>query len=305
MMKTIFRILAISFLLGSFTNLPARSQSIEKSFKTPPVTARPYTWWHWVNGNVSKEGITRDLETMKSVGIGGFQIFDGGLGIIQGPVIYNSDKFHEMTAFAFSEAERLGLDGGFNNASGWSSTGGPWVMPENSMKMLVWSDTIVQGAKSVKMKLAFPEIKNDRYGKRKMPDKSNFYREVVVLAFPTPQDTTLLENWKDKTLYSCYDAKPNKFVPSLKQTPENAVIQLSKVINISKSMDADGNLDWVAPSGSWTILRIGYTTTGTTNRPGSKNAIGLEIDKLSRKAMDIHWENLISKLLPMQKEGKV
>ena len=302
-MKFIGRIVAVTLLIGLFVNHAIFAQSIEKSFQTPPASARPYTWWHWVNGNVSKDGITRDLEAMKAVGIGGFHQFDGGLGIPQGPVEYNSPKFHELIAFAFSEAERLGLDGGFNNASGWSSTGGPWVTPENSMKMLIWSDTIVQGAKSVKIRLAFPEIKNDRYGKRKMPDKSNFYHEVVVLAFPTPQDTTLLENWKEKALYS-YDAKPNKFVPSLKQTPKNAVIQLNKVINISTRMDADGNLDWVAPAGSWTILRIGYTTTGITNRPGSKNAIGLEIDKLSRKAMDIHWENLISKIIADAKGKK-
>ena len=291
-------------LLFLGVSLFAKAQAINQSFMTPPQSARPYTWWHWVNGNVSKAGITKDLETMKALGLGGFHVFDGGLpGIPEGPVIYNSDKFHEMTAFAFSEAERLGLDGGFNNASGWSSTGGPWVTPENSMKMLIWSDTIVQGGKSLKMKLAFPAIKKDRYGRRKMPDRSNFYREVEVLAFPTPQDTTLMENWREKTLYS-YDAKPNKFVQSLKQTPANAVIQLNKVINISNRMDADGNLNWTAPSGSWTILRIGYTTTGTTNRPGTKKAIGLEIDKMSRKAMDIHWEILVNKIIADAKGKK-
>ena len=116
---------------------------LEQSFKSPPDSAKPYTWWHWVNGNVSKEGITKDLEAMKAVGLGGSVLFDCSVGIPAGPVKYNSKQDHQLRSFAIAEADRLGLDAGFNNASGWSSTGGPWVTPEHSMKMVAWSETTV------------------------------------------------------------------------------------------------------------------------------------------------------------------
>ena len=102
-------------MLGSSTG--ASASSIEQSFKSPPDSARPYTWWHWVNGNISKAGITKDLEAMKAVGLVGFQLFDANWSIPAGPVLHNSKEFHEMAAFAFSEADRLGLNAGFHNSS--------------------------------------------------------------------------------------------------------------------------------------------------------------------------------------------
>ncbi len=290
-----FWVSALIILTTAFGTL--KGQSIEHSFQSPPSGARPYTWWHWVDGNVSKEGITKDLEAMKAAGIGGFHQFDGGLGIPQGPVEYNSPKFHELIAFAFSEAERLGLDGGFNNASGWSSTGGPWIKPDNSMKMLIWSDTIIEGSRSNGIKLARPMVNSNRWGGKKIPQESDFYRDVEVLAFPTPKDTAYrLSDWKEKSLYS-QAAKPDKFIPSFERAPLDAIIQSDKVVNLTDRMDAQGKLNWVSPAGSWTILRIGFTSTGATNRPGSKNSMGLEVDKLSRKAMDVHWDSLIYKII--------
>ena len=50
-----------------------------RGFQNPPDSAKPRVWWHWMNGNITKEGIKADLEWMKRVGIGGFQNFDAGL----------------------------------------------------------------------------------------------------------------------------------------------------------------------------------------------------------------------------------
>jgi len=127
------------FLAFSASGGPA--DALKESFMNPPDSAKPHTWWHWVNGNVSRPGITKDLEAMKAVGIGGFILFDASVLIPAGPVGFNTEKDHELRSFAIAEADRLGLEAGFNNASGWSSTGGPWVTPEHSMKMLVWSET--------------------------------------------------------------------------------------------------------------------------------------------------------------------
>jgi hypothetical protein len=288
------------FAITLFSEVHA--QSMDEFFQSPPESARPYTWWHWLNGNVSKEGITKDLEAMKEVGIGGFQHFDAGLNFPQGPVLYNSDKFHELMAFAISEAERLGLDAGFNNASGWSSSGGPWVIPENSMKTLIWSETQFAGGESKDIKLSLPEITPDQQ-KGKNPKKFDFYRDVVVLAFPTPENKEYrLQNWKEKSMLS-QDTKPDKFTPALNVAPSDAIIPLGKVIDLSEKMDENGKLDWTVPTGNWTVVRIGYASTGSMNRPGSKGAIGLEIDKLSRKAVDIHWEALLDKVIA-DAEGK-
>ena len=79
-------------------------------FRTPPASVRPHTWWHWMNGNVTKEGITADLKAMKQVGIGGAQMFTVDQDIPAGPAKYAGPKWRALTAFAVKEASRLGLE---------------------------------------------------------------------------------------------------------------------------------------------------------------------------------------------------
>lgn len=146
--------------------------TLEQSFKNPPAIARPYTWWHWMNGNITKEGITLDLEAMKRVGIGGVQCFNVGSGIPKGPVDYLSPGWVELNKHAIREAGRLGLEFDMHNCPGWSSTGGPWITPELSMQQVVWSETIVAGGKEVETILPKPFAKLD------------FYRDTYVVAFP-------------------------------------------------------------------------------------------------------------------------
>lgn len=274
----------------------AINEVFRKLFIDPPDSAKPHTWWHWVNGNVSQSGITQDLEAMKAVGIGGFILFDASVLIPAGPVAFNSDKDHELRSFALAEANRLGLDAGFNNASGWSSTGGPWVTPEHSMKMLVWSETQLSADHSGSIKLGVGK----RVGEKahRMIDV-DFYRDVAVLAYPTPvNDKYRLEGWLEKGLYN-HRAKGIHFIPDLRAAPAEAVISADSIIDLTDRMDADGNLDWTPPyRGSWTVIRFGYISTGSTNRPASQGGEGLEIDKLSRQALDHHWNTYIDKLIP-------
>ncbi len=249
-----------------------------------------------MNGNMSKEGITKDLEAMKAVGLAGFHQFDAGLEIPPGPVAYNSTKYHELMAYTFAEAERLGLRGGVHNSSGWSSTGGPWITPENSMKTLIWSEVKTSGGDTNKIVLKVPEITKIQQ-KGKPPEKYDFYRDVVVLAFPTPKDDQYrIENWAAKSLTES-GARTEKFITDLRAAPPESIVPSAQVLNLSDRMDASGNLTWTPPSGDWTVLRIGYTTTGVVNHPASKAGQGLEVDKLSRKAIDIHWDALIKKII--------
>ena len=152
----------------------ASADDLEKNFVQPPDSARPHTWWHWMNGNVTKAGITADLEAMARVGVGGAQIFNAAEGIPHGPIQFNSPEWIDMVKHAAKEANRLGLELCIHNCAGWSSSGGPWNTPEHGMKVVVTSETQVKGPVAFNAALAQP------------PAKLNFYRDIAVLAFPTP-----------------------------------------------------------------------------------------------------------------------
>ena len=143
-------------------------------FASPPASARPHVWWHWMNGNVTKEGITADLEAMAKAGIGGAQIFDVSDGIPAGDVAFCSDAWFDMLHFANEEAKRLGIELALSNCSGWSSSGGPWVKPEDSMKHVVFTERVVRGGERLADAIPAP---TNTFG---------FYRDLAVLAFPRP-----------------------------------------------------------------------------------------------------------------------
>jgi hypothetical protein len=144
---------------------------IAKTFPAPPDSAAPHTWWHWMNGNVTKEGVTADLEAMQRVGIRSATIVIMGGGP-PGPIRYNTPEFFDMVKYAASEAKRLGMTIGIENCAGWSSSGGPWVTPANSMQTVVTSEMNVQGPKSFSQALPEP------------PKQKNYYQDIAVLAFP-------------------------------------------------------------------------------------------------------------------------
>ncbi|WP_162052919.1 glycosyl hydrolase [Pontibacter pamirensis] len=159
---------------GIFQTLRQNRQTgLEESFITPSASARPHTWWHWMNGNVTKEGITLDLEAMERIGVGGFQNFDAGTGIVEGPVKYLSPEWLELKTHAIREADRLGLEFTMHNCPGWSSSGGPWITPELSMLQFTWSEESVRGGRRIKRTLPQPFTNLDHY------------RDVAVVAYPS------------------------------------------------------------------------------------------------------------------------
>jgi len=144
----------------------------EAEFKNPSAEYKPRTWFHAMSGNMSKAGLTKDLEAIEEVGIGGILLFNISQGIPNGPIKYNSPQHHEMLKHAAAECERLGLSFGVHNCDGWSSSGGPWITPEQSMKMVVWSETITSGG-DVKIQLPQPTTRKD------------YYEDIAVLAYPS------------------------------------------------------------------------------------------------------------------------
>ncbi|HEY7304314.1 MAG TPA: glycosyl hydrolase [Bryobacteraceae bacterium] len=166
-MKTSLKFVLAGGLLGAvclLAQLPG--DDLEKGFKTPPDSAKPRVWWHWMNGNVTKEGITADLEWMKRVGIGGMQMFDGGLAIPQFTekrLVWMTSDWKDAFRHAAAEADRLGLEMSMAASGGWSETAGPWVKPQECMKKFVWSETRVEGPRTFSAQLANPPSINGKF----------------------------------------------------------------------------------------------------------------------------------------------
>ena len=153
--------------------------NLEQSFLDPPPSARPWTWWHWIDGIITKEGITSDLEAMARAGLGGVLIFNVKLGLPDGPVRFMTDEWLEMLDHTAAECDRLGLKLGIHNCDGWSQAGGPWITPELSMKTLTWSRTEVKGPVRFEGRLPRPPVPAS-------PLVEDFYRDIAVLGYPTP-----------------------------------------------------------------------------------------------------------------------
>lgn len=139
----------------------ADSSDLAKAFATPAKAARPQVWWHWMDGNVSKEGIRKDIEWMKRAGIGGFHQFDaGGINMPRAAKVklpYLSDGWKEAFRFALDLADSLDMDVTIASAPGWSSTGGKWVKPEDAVKKLEWRSVDTRGGK---LSIQLPELYN-------------------------------------------------------------------------------------------------------------------------------------------------
>jgi len=135
------------------------ADALAQGFAHPPAEARPRTWWHWMNGNVTRDGIAKDLAWLASIGMGGVQAFDASLEtpqIVDQRLVYMTPGWRDAFRFAAQEADRLGLELAIAASPGWSETGGPWVKPEQGMKKLVWSETRLRGGARMRGALPAP-----------------------------------------------------------------------------------------------------------------------------------------------------
>lgn len=397
------RLLALLLPLAVLSAFAA--DPLAAGFDAPPRTARPQTFWHWMNGNVTREGITLDLEAMAKIRVAGALIFDGSDYLPAGPANYLEPHWRDLMNHAFQEGDRLGVDIGMSNAPGWSSSGGPWVTPAMSMQQLVWTETTVAGGKPVAVDLARPQV------------NLGYYRDAFVVAFPAlrtegvryedalarvsmgtaPVEKGILSDGSLATKLALDPARPlllefaeptemhaltafpsmggrfprlavevsldgqeyrplctvgapgrhgilapavRSFAPTraryvrvtaasagelaefiLHRTPRiedwvakanfdyrvsgqlavpapvpaDAAIDPTTVVDLTSRLHGD-RLDWDAPAGTWTILRIGQTSTGKNNVAASAAGRGLEIDKFSAAATQFHFEHVIDRV---------
>ncbi len=160
----------------------AGAASARDVFADPPAECRPETWFHFIGGNVAKEGITADLEAIAGAGISGVQLFHGQFG---GPwpgvspqITCLSAPWDGMVAFTAAECRRLGLRFTMQNCPGWATSGGPWIKPADAMRQLEWMRVDVKGGRKVEVKLP-----RRKWGAQ---ERDRDYRDVAVLAFPAP-----------------------------------------------------------------------------------------------------------------------
>ena len=292
-------------------------------------------YWEWMNGNISKEGITKDLEYMKAAGIESAFIFDAWVGVQRGPVDYGSPEWVECVAHACKEAQRLGIVLGLHNSPGYTAMGGPWIRPEESMKQLTWS---VSSKKN-------PPVPHH---------KMDFYRDITTIRTTCADEmqdigrrlekdeSLVITLQKEKTLvgFNLWRAEreqpedpfdgPRDYPPQLTvETSLDGKAWMTVGVASGQALKAHdipvtflcnaipcrylrltsnrgthlGRIEVLtAPGSGTTYRRVGYTTTGQMVTAASEAGIGLEVDKLSRQGVEAHFDRFLGPLLDELKD---
>ena len=201
----------------------ANTPSLEAGFQSPPAAARPLVWWHWMNGNITTEGIDLDLEWMHRVGIAGFQNFDAALNtpqVVDKRLIYMTPEWKAAFLHAIKKGDSLGFEMAVAGSPGWSESGGPWVKPSQAMKKLVWSETHIEGGTAFHGTLPPVPSETGPYGNLAQPDLMgsmggdsapkaiDFSSDVAVIAIREPADAHTMAELKPKVTASG-GGKPN------------------------------------------------------------------------------------------------
>jgi hypothetical protein len=420
---------------------------LTRDFHSPPRLSRPEVWWDWMNGNVTLQGIRRDLEWMKEVGLGGAYIVSVSFDtprIVERPREYYSPSWKEAVAYASQIAHRLDLSLGITGGPGWAGAGGPWVVPGQAMKKLVWSETNVKGGGRYHGPLAAPPaiagpFQDVRYvsrteawrriraaappapfyvdaaiiayraptqdqglppssvrssdrsvdfgrfssghlsapltlpapgnsswieftypqaqtmrsasigisrpgisayassavliGRLEAQDTAGAYHEVAVLTFTiapqvtvsfTPVTARVFKVTLSRRKTYIPDASPPVLLTDLVLSGELRVneferkagfaladdydslatpasggaagIRSADVVDLTRRMSPDGTLDWDPPPGNWTVLRMGFSLTGSATYPAPVDGVGLQVDKLSQTAAHEYMRQYLGRL---------
>ena len=289
-----FRILFV-LLLASVKLFAA--VGLEGDFANPPQEVGVRCWWWWLNSNVTKEAITRDLEAMADKGFSGTMIFDAGTELGWGPdknvpngPQFGSPEWSDLYLHALNEAKRLGLKIGLSIQSGWN-LGGPFVTLDDKAKQITASELKVSGPMDGDIELLIPECNYD------------YYRDICVLAYPAKDAGTERKPIKDLEAKSGArelggSAPDCRFLlndyPSVEGEED---CRLDDIIDLSDKLGDDGILHWQAPEGRWTILRIGYTPTKAHVATSSDNWKGHVVDYLSKDVFNRYWDKTVKPLL--------
>lgn len=237
------------------------------AFANPPLNARPGAFWDWLNGSITKEQISRDLEEMKSGGMRGAEIWDVAAyadpdkRVPAGPAFLGPESTR-LIAHAIREADRLGLEIGIVASSGWNA-GGSWIPPEHAGKGIYQSATTVTGPTAFHAELPLPEL--PKLCPRDAQGRPIYLREVAVLALPHDSAKSLAD--------------------------------LGQVLDLTKQVEADGRLRWDVPAGKWDIVRFVCSNHGQQLIVPSPKSGGPMIDFFDARATEFHLRHIVTTIL--------
>jgi hypothetical protein len=207
-------------MTGGISPKAIQIDQLANEFRSPPEATKPRCYWYWMNGSMSKEGITKDLEAMRQVGIG-----EAYIGIIQGfagevPGVETKALTEEWWSFiehAVREGGRIGVNIGLFNSAGWSQSGGPWVRPEQSMRYLTFPETRLNGPMRFEGKLPAPAVN---------------FQNVAVLAFPASEVDGELATVTGRTSTTVQFEMPAPF------TARSVTVRPATLLNIAAELQA-------------------------------------------------------------------
>jgi hypothetical protein len=213
----LFSALTVLLIAAATAVAQTSPDPLATGFENPPNSARPRVWWHWMNGNITQEGIKLDLEWMHRIGLGGFQNFDAAMHtpqVVDHRLVYMTPEWKRTFLYATRLADQLGLEEAIASSPGWSETGGPWVPPAEGMKKYVWSETTVNGGKPFAGVLAKPPDTTGPFqnvpfvpdavmpGEKSPNIPTSFYRDSSVFAYRLPKDDVSISEFQPKVTTS-------------------------------------------------------------------------------------------------------
>jgi hypothetical protein len=309
--SSLFYFFALALVLQScFHNNGGNSaDSLALGFQSPPDSVRPGVYWYFMDGNLSREAMTADLESMKEAGIGQVIFLEVNVGLPRGRVDFLSEEWQDLFKHAVREAERLGIEITLGIGPGWTGSGGPWVKPQQSMMHLMASSVDVKGPSIYEAILPVPKPYEPFFGDESVPDnlkdiRNNFYEDVVVLAFPTPAKDKRIPDSDEKALFyrAPFSSQPGvkPFLPTAGNYGDLSgaeTIDKDKIVDITQFLQSGGRIKWEVPSGKWTIMRFGKRNNGAVTRPAPEPGLGFECDKFDTVAFDAHFDQFVGRLI--------
>lgn len=276
------------------------ADDLADGWNAPPQDAKLRAYWWWLNGNVTAESITRDLEEMKAKGFGGALICDAGgasqdgnAPVPAGPP-FLSPKWRELYRHCLREAARLELEMSLNIQSGWN-LGGPCVKPDDAAKKLVWTETTFTAGSGESGKLARPATRD------------GYYRDLFVVAYPQAPPaardaaTRPIRNWQEKAMirtlhFSAPDTTP--LLTDIEAIPGEQDTEPGKTLDLTGRLAPDGTLDWRPAEGSWRVLRFGCTIGDHASvSTSSEGWTGHALDVLDAGAFERYWNAVVEPLI--------
>ncbi len=299
---------AIAAVLFISCNNTLPADYLREGFINPPDSARPGVYWYFMDGNIDRDAITADLESMVKAGLGYVVFLEVNVGVPRGKVDFLSEEWQDLFTHAVREAERLGIRIILGSGPGWAGSGGPWVTPLGSMLHLVASDTTITGPCHFEGRLAVPGPRTPFFGEGSLTAelkrlRDEWYKDVTVLAFQAPEVQEMIVDIDKKALYYRapftsqkgvlpYIPEPDRYNNSYK-----GAVSPEKIINLSDRIQNGSILKWDVPPGKWTIMRFVERNNGAVTRPAPLPGLGFECDKLDKAAMDEHYNAFTGKLI--------